>query len=89
MNAEAMPYRQIELLDKRFDSAIGNSTSASRKSKAKSKANGFLYCGDCIGFMNKMTRESVKVIVTSPPYNIKNSTGNGLKDGRGGKWKNA
>lgn len=33
--------------------------------------------------------ESVKVIVTSPPYNIKKSTGNGLRDGRGGKWKNA
>ncbi|MDP6190727.1 MAG: site-specific DNA-methyltransferase, partial [Gammaproteobacteria bacterium] len=32
---------------------------------------------------------SIKVIVTSPPYNIKNSTGNGLKDGRGGKWSKA
>ena len=39
--------------------------------------------------MNSMQEESVKVIVTSPPYNIKNSTGNGLKDGRGGKWENA
>jgi site-specific DNA-methyltransferase (adenine-specific) len=29
------------------------------------------------------------LIITSPPYNIKNSTGNGLKDGRGGKWANA
>ena len=26
---------------------------------------------------------------TSPPYNLKNSTGNGMKDGRGGKWSNA
>ena len=32
---------------------------------------------------------SVDLVVTSPPYNIKNSTGNGLKDGRGGKWANA
>ena len=36
-----------------------------------------------------MPDESVRVAVTSPPYNIKNSTGNGLKDGRGGKWPNA
>lgn len=36
-----------------------------------------------------MDEGSVDVIVTSPPYNIKNSTGNGLKDGRGGKWANA
>ena len=28
-------------------------------------------------------------MVTSPPYNIKNSTGNGLKNGNGGKWPNA
>jgi len=32
---------------------------------------------------------SVDLVVTSPPYNIKNSSGNGLKDGRGGKWSNA
>ena len=44
---------------------------------------------DCIEFMNKLPRESVSCIVTSPPYNLKNSTGNGMKDGRGGKWPNA
>lgn len=31
----------------------------------------------------------IDLIVTSPPYNLKNSTGNGMKDGRGGKWANA
>ena len=36
-----------------------------------------------------MPDESVDLAVTSPPYNIKNSTGNGLKDGRGGKWARA
>jgi len=36
-----------------------------------------------------MPAESIDLIVTSPPYNIKNSTGNGLKCGRGGKWANA
>jgi modification methylase len=32
---------------------------------------------------------TIDLVVTSPPYNLKNSTGNGMKDGRGGKWKNA
>lgn len=45
--------------------------------------------GDCIALMNNMPKESVGVIVTSPPYNLRNSTGNGMKDGRGGKWQNA
>lgn len=33
--------------------------------------------------------KSVDLVVTSPPYNLKNSTGNGMKDGRGGKWSKA
>ena len=36
-----------------------------------------------------MPPAAVDLIVTSPPYNIKNSTGNGLKCGRGGKWPQA
>jgi site-specific DNA-methyltransferase (adenine-specific) len=47
------------------------------------------HCADCIDFMDKMPKKSVGAIVTSPPYNLKNSTGNGMKDGRGGKWANA
>ena len=39
--------------------------------------------------MGKLPVESIGLIVTSPPYNIKNSTGNGLKDGRSGKWPRA
>lgn len=50
---------------------------------------GKVHCGDCIDLMDRMPAASVGVVVTSPPYNIRNSTGNGLKDGRGGKWKNA
>ena len=46
-------------------------------------------CGDAIDVMNQIPCESVDLIVTSPPYNLKNSTGNGMKDGRGGKWANA
>jgi modification methylase len=46
-------------------------------------------CGDAVELMQKMPDESVDVVVTSPPYNLKNSTGNGMKDGRGGKWSSA
>lgn len=36
-----------------------------------------------------MPDKSIDLVVTSPPYNLKNSSGNGMKDGRGGKWSNA
>lgn len=42
-----------------------------------------------VELMNRMPAESVSVIVTSPPYNIRNSSGNGLKNGSGGKWPKA
>lgn len=48
-----------------------------------------IICGRCEEIMKDMPSKSVDVIVTSPPYNLKNSTGNGMKDGRGGKWSNA
>ena len=51
------------------------------------KWTGKVHQGDCIELMDKMPVGSVDVIVTSPPYNLKNSTGNGMKDGRGGKWE--
>lgn len=50
---------------------------------------GIVHCGDCIEVMNRMPAGSVDLVVTSPPYNLRNSTGNGMKDGRGGKWSNA
>jgi len=48
-----------------------------------------IICGDVIEVMKKIPNGSVDLIVTSPPYNLKNSTGNGMKDGRCGKWANA
>lgn len=48
-----------------------------------------IICGDVFDIMAKMPDKSVDLIITSPPYNLKNSTGNGMKDGRGGKWANA
>ncbi len=50
---------------------------------------GKVHQGDCIDLMDQMPSGSVDLIVTSPPYNIKNSTGNGLKNGSGGKWPQA
>ena len=43
---------------------------------------GKVHTGDCVELMDKMPVGSIDLIVTSPPYNIKNSTGNGLKNGR-------
>lgn len=39
--------------------------------------------------MKQIPAGSIDLVITSPPYNLKNSTGNGMKDGRGGKWANA
>ncbi len=46
-------------------------------------------CGNVIDVMKQLPDDSVDLVVTSPPYNLKNSTGNGMKNGRGGKWSNA
>lgn len=45
--------------------------------------------GDCLDKLRSIPSESIRVVVTSPPYNIKNSSGNGLKNGYKGKWPNA
>ena len=48
-----------------------------------------IICGDSLTIMRQMPDECIDLAVTSPPYNLKNSTGNGMKDGRGGKWASA
>ena len=45
-----------------------------------------IVCGDCIKEMRKMPPGSFGLVVTSPPYNLRNSTGNYWKTG-GGRWK--
>lgn len=46
--------------------------------------------GDCLEVMRNLPNNCVDVIITSPPYNLLNSTGNGLKKNtKTGKWKNA
>lgn len=46
-------------------------------------------CGDVVSILKQIPDESVGLAVSSPPYNLKNSTGNGMNDGRGGKWAKA
>ena len=48
-----------------------------------------IFCGDSLSIMKELPDCCCDIAITSPPYNLKNSTGNGMKDGRGGKWSNA
>jgi site-specific DNA-methyltransferase (adenine-specific) len=67
-------------------------TATKRKSGKMVFPNDFLermICGDAVEVLKKIPAESIDLAITSPPYNLKNSTGNGLKDGRGGKWSKA
>lgn len=57
--------------------------------KSKTKKTGFLFHGDAIELMQTFSAETFRAIVTSPPYNLRNSSGNSLRDGRGGKWDKA
>jgi len=48
-----------------------------------------IICGDILESIKGIPSGSIDLVITSPPYNLKNSTGNGMKDGRGGKWSKA
>ena len=50
--------------------------------------NSFI-CGDVLAELKNFPDKSIDLVVTSPPYNLKNSTGNGMKNGTGGKWSSA
>lgn len=58
--------------------------------KTLSNLLGKVHQSDCVKFMNEQLQpETISCIVTSPPYNLKNSTGNGMKAGtKTGKWPN-
>lgn len=73
---------QIKRVNKKTDTVT-------EKPKLPNKFVNKIICGDTVEIMKSIPDGSIDLIVTSPPYNIKNSTGNGLKDGRGGKWANA
>ena len=48
-----------------------------------------IICGDTLTELQKIPTGSIDLVITSPPYNLRNSTGNGMKNGKGGKWRNA
>ena len=46
-----------------------------------------IVCGDVLQVIKDIPDKSVGLVVTSPPYNLKNSTGNGMKENtKSGKW---
>jgi len=46
-----------------------------------------IICGDSIEVMEQIPDNSIDLVVTSPPYNLKNSTGNGMSvNTKSGKW---
>lgn len=46
--------------------------------------------GDALEVMSRMPKDLVQVALTSPPYNLRNSTGNGMKAAKAsGKWLSA
>ena len=48
-----------------------------------------IICGDTLQVMRQMPDNCIDLVVTSPPYNLKNSTGNGMKAGtKTGRWAN-
>ena len=47
-----------------------------------------IHQGDCIQLLEEMPAESIDIVVTSPPYNIKNSSG-GFWNSSSFKWPNS
>ena len=46
-----------------------------------------IICGDTMEVMKQLPSNSIDLVVTSPPYNLKNSTGNGMSaNTKSGKW---
>jgi len=64
-------------------------TSDSANNLPIEKLTNRIICGDTLSIMRSIPSKVIDLVVTSPPYNLKNSSGNGMKDGRGGKWSNA
>lgn len=71
---------------------MGNALSHSKIKEMIKPIDDFLnkvICGDNLEVMRQMPDKSIDLVVTSPPYNLKNSTGNGMKAGtKSGRWAN-
>ena len=50
---------------------------------------GRIHQGDALALMGALPPGNVGAVVTSPPYNMRVSTGGGFKNPTGGKWKGA
>ncbi|MBC7886569.1 MAG: site-specific DNA-methyltransferase [Ferruginibacter sp.] len=58
--------------------------------KSKKEYINEIVCGHSLTVMKTMESDSIDLIVTSPPYNLKNSTGNGMSHNtKSGKWAGA
>ena len=51
--------------------------------------SGALLHGDCFDVMARLPDSCFRAVVTSPHNNLRNSSGNGMRDERGGKWEQA
>jgi len=71
------------------ESAVKRAVSFDVKSKLPQNFLNKIICGSAVDVMKQMPGGSVHLVITSPPYNLKNSTGNGMKNGSKGKWANA
>jgi site-specific DNA-methyltransferase (adenine-specific) len=63
-----------------------------KKNKGLKFPNDFInkiICGDAVETLKLIPDNSIDLAITSPPYNLRNSTGNGMKNGNGGKWSRA
>ncbi len=72
-----------------LDDELQTRVEVQSKSKTVKQWIGKVHRGDAVKIMNDLPAECVDVVVTSPPYNLKQSTGNGMKNGNGGKWPKA
>jgi len=86
MNRRTLSHRRTVM---KMHVLVGSPGPLPEPNERLAKWIGKTHCMDCIKLMDKLPAESIGVIITSPPYNIKNSTGNGLKNGSGGKWPKA
>jgi modification methylase len=49
-----------------------------------------ILCGDVLEKLSKFPSQCIDLVITSPPYNLKNSSGNGMKYFcKGTRWENA
>ena len=61
---------------------LSNADSAGDLSGDGGTSGGLIH-GDCLDVMARLQDSCFRAVVTSPPYDLRNSSGNGMRDGRG------